>query len=477
MTEVRHRHPRRHEPELAVEFLGGAGTVTGSRFLVRASGARLLVDCGMYQGLKQLRLRNWAELPFDPASLDAVVLTHAHIDHSGMLPVLVREGFRGPIYATAPTIDLCGILLPDSGHIQEEDAAFANRHGFSKHKPALPLYDEEDARRVLPLFEPVARGEDLRIGEAVVRLRRAGHILGAASVQVSAGGRSILFSGDLGQGDDPICEPPEPPPAVDAILMESTYGDRAHVKIDAPAMLGALVAEIARTGGTLLVPAFAVGRVQALLYWIDEVFTRGLAPRVPVVVDSPMATSVTALYRRHHHDHRLDAAGCERIFGMAHFVRTVEESKALADRRGPMVLISASGMMTGGRVLHHFKRIAPGAGNVILLPGFQAPGTRGAALVSGATEIKMHGGYVPVKARVEHVDAFSAHADRDGLLRWLGSAATPPGEVVLVHGEPVAADALRRSVEEKLSLPCRVAEHGQTIEFGDRAHEPRARAS
>lgn len=474
MTEVRRRHPLHREPDLAVRFLGGAGTVTGSRFLVHAAGTRVLVDCGMYQGLKQLRLRNWAEFPFDPASLDAVVLTHAHIDHSGMLPVLVREGFRGPIYTTAPTADLCGILLPDSGHIQEEDAAFANRHGFSKHKPALPLYDEEDARRVLPLLEPVVRGEDLRIGEATVRLRRAGHILGAASVEIGAGGRTILFSGDLGQDDDPICEPPEPPPAVDAIIMESTYGDRTHAKVDAVAALGALVSEVAGTGGTLLVPAFAVGRVQALLYWIDQVFARGVGPRIPVVVDSPMAMSVTALYRRHHDDHRLDAAASERIFGMAHFVRTVEESKALATRRGPMVLISASGMLTGGRVLHHFKRLAPGPDNVILLPGFQAPGTRGAALVAGASEIKMHGGYVPVKARVEHFDAFSAHADRDGLLRWLGAAASRPGQVVLVHGEAVAADALRRSVEESFTLPCRVAEQGETIDFS--GAEPAARA-
>ncbi len=467
MTEVRSRHPRRGDPALAVRFLGGAGTVTGSRFLVSAGRTRLLVDCGMFQGLKQLRLRNWAELPFDPASLDAVVLTHAHVDHSGMLPVLVREGFRGPVYTTAPTADLCGILLPDSGHIQEEDAAFANRHGFSKHEPALPLYDEEDARRVLPLFEPVARGVELRVGGTTVRLRGAGHILGAASVEVAASGTSILFSGDLGQDHDPICRPPEPPPAVDAILMESTYGDRVHAGVDAVATLGALVAEVARTGGTLLVPAFAVGRVQALLFWLDQVFARGVAPRVPVVVDSPMATSVTALYQRHHEDHRLDAAGCERIFGMARFVRTVEESKALASSEGPMVLISASGMLTGGRVLHHFKRIAPDPSNLILLSGFQAPGTRGAALLAGASELKMHGGYVPVKARVENYDAFSAHADRDGLLRWLGSAASPPGQVVLVHGDPVASDALRRSIGEKLSLPCRVAENDETIEFGD----------
>ena len=449
-----------------VSFLGAAGTVTGSRFLVEAAGARFLIDCGLYQGLKQLRLRNWAEIPFDPTSLDAVVLTHAHIDHSGFLPVLVREGFRGPIYVTAPTADLCGILLPDSGHIQEEDAAFANRHGFSKHKPALPLYDEEDARRVLPLLSPVEKDVAFAIGGATIRMRRAGHILGAASVEVGCDGRTVLFSGDLGQDNDPICEPPEHPAAVDAIVMESTYGDRVHAHADAVELLASLVRDVAKSGGTLLVPAFAVGRVQALLFWLDGVFASGKAPRIPVVVDSPMATSVTELYHRHHGDHRLDLADCERIFGLARFVRTVEESKALADREGPLVLISASGMLTGGRVLHHFKRVAPDAANILLLPGFQAPGTRGAALLAGAEAIKVHGAYVPVHARVEHVDAFSAHADRDGLLDWLGAAAAAPKQVVLVHGEGAAADALRRSIEEKFRIPCTVAEHGQTIVFG-----------
>jgi len=458
--------PGRDMRGIHVSFLGGAGTVTGSRFLVEVPGARFLVDCGLFQGLKQLRLRNWKELSFDPRTLDAVVLTHAHIDHSGFLPVLVREGFRGPIYTTAATVDLCGILLPDSGHIQEEDAAFANRHGFSRHKPALPLYDEADARRVLPLLSPVARDEPVKIGAASIRLRRAGHILGASSVEVECEGRTVLFSGDLGQDDDPICEAPEPPRAVDAIVMESTYGDRVHSREDGVAGLGSLVADIAGSGGTLLVPAFAVGRVQSLLFWLDRLFASGKVPRVPVVVDSPMATSVTELYRRHHDDHRLDEAECERVFGLARFVRKVEESKALAEQRGPLVLISASGMLTGGRVLHHFKRVAPDPASILLLAGFQAPGTRGAALMAGADSIKVHGGYVPVRARVAHADSFSAHADRDGLLGWLASAAAPPKRVVLVHGEAVAADSLRRSIEEKFTIPCVVAEHGQTITFG-----------
>lgn len=448
-----------------VRFLGAAGTVTGSKFLVEAGGARILVDCGMYQGLKQLRLRNWARLPFDPSSLDAVVLTHAHIDHSGSLPILVREGFRGPIYATAPTVDLCGILLPDAGRIQEEDAAFANRKGFSRHKPALPLYTEEDARRVLPAMRPVAHGTSFSIGDLAVRFQGAGHILGAASAELEAGGRRLLFSGDLGRDDDPICEAPEHPGEVDAVVMESTYGDRTHQALDPVEVLAGLVRDVTQSGGTLLVPAFAVGRVQAILYWLDRVFGEGHAPRIPIVVDSPMATSVTELYRRHHLDHRLDAAGCDRIFGAARFVRKVEDSKALAFETGPMVLVSASGMLTGGRVLHHFKRVAPDPASILLLPGYQAPGTRGAALVAGKDAVKMHGAYVPVRARVVQVDAFSAHADAPGLVDWLGSASRKPRRVMLVHGEPTASDALRKSIEEKLGLDVRVAEHGGRTTF------------
>jgi metallo-beta-lactamase family protein len=452
-----------HDGAVSVRFLGGAGTVTGSRFLVESGGTRILVDCGLYQGLKPLRLRNWAPLAFDPASLDAVVLTHAHIDHSGFLPVLVREGYGGPIHATAPTVDLCGILLPDSGHIQEEDAAFANRHGFSKHKPALPLYDEATARKVLPLLEPAAFGEAFRVGGVTISLRRAGHILGAASALCEADGRRVLFSGDLGQGDDPICPPPDPPPAVDLLVMESTYGDRLHGEVDAVGLLARLIGEVVASGGTLLVPAFAVGRVQNLLLWLDRVFAEGRAPRIPVIVDSPMATSVTELYGRHHDAHRLSDADCGRIFGGARFVQTVQDSKRLAFREGPMVLISASGMMTGGRVLHHFKRIAPDPRSVVLLPGYMAPGTRGAALVAGADAVKIHGGYVPVRARVEHADAFSAHADRAGLLDWVAAAEAPPKRIVLVHGEATAADSLRLAVQDRFAIDCTAAEHNEIV--------------
>ncbi|MBI5505982.1 MAG: MBL fold metallo-hydrolase [Deltaproteobacteria bacterium] len=458
----------RRAAAFSIRFLGGAGTVTGSKFLVETGGVRVLVDCGLYQGLKQLRLRNWARLPLEPSSLDAILLTHAHIDHSGQLPLFVKQGFRGHIYATAPTADLCGILLPDSGRIQEEDADFANRAGFSKHKPALPLYTEEEARRVLPMLVEAAPGEPIRIGAVTASFRRAGHILGAASIEIEAARRRVLFSGDLGRSIDPICPPPEPPEQVDALVMESTYGDRVHPAVDVAESLAQVLDRAVAESGVVLIPAFAVGRAQAMLYWLDRIFESGRVARLPVFVDSPMATSVTELYRRHGQWHRLSRADCDRIFGRVRFTRSVDESKRLAAVQGPAVLISASGMLTGGRVLHHFKRLAPEPANTILLAGFQAPGTRGGALAAGAKELKMHGGYVPVRAKVEHIDALSAHADQSELLSWLRSGAAMPGRVVLVHGEAVAADTLRRRIEEDLRLPVSVAESGGRVTVGSR---------
>lgn len=455
----------RRSAAFSIRFLGGAGTVTGSKFLVAAGGVHVLVDCGLYQGLKQLRLRNWARLPVEPSGIDAIVLTHAHIDHSGQLPLFVKQGFRGQIYATAPTADLCGILLPDSGRIQEEDAAFANREGFSKHKPALPLYTEEEARRVLPMLVEARLGEPVSIGGAVTaRFRPAGHILGAASIEIEAAGRRVLFSGDLGRSIDPICPPPQAPGEVDALVMESTYGDRIHPAVDVAECVAQVLDRAVAERGIVLIPAFAVGRAQAMLYWLDRIFESGRVARVPVFVDSPMATSVTELYRRHAQWHRLSRADCDRIFGQVHFTRSVDESKRLAAVKGPAVLISASGMLTGGRVLHHFKRLAPEPANTILLAGFQAPGTRGGALAGGAKELKMHGAYVPVRAKVERIDALSAHADQAELLAWLRSGGgAMPGRVVLVHGEAVAADTLRRRIEEDLRLPVSVAESGGRV--------------
>ena len=451
---------------MKLTFLGGAGTVTGSKYLLEHKGRRVLVDCGLFQGLKQLRLRNWEPLPVDAASIDAVVLTHAHIDHSGYLPALARQGFRGPVFATEATRDLAALMLPDSGHLQEEDAEFANRHGFSKHHPALPLYTEEDGRRVLRQFRPRAYGEAFEPVPGVqVRFSQAGHILGAASVHVSWDGGSLLFSGDLGRDDDLLMRPPEPPPAADGVLLESTYGDRLHEPEDPATLLAQVVNRTAARGGIVVVPAFAVGRAQALLHLLARLKEERRIPDLPVFLNSPMAADVTEIYHRHHGEHRLDDAQCRRMCEAARIVNTVEESRKLNDLRFPAVIVSASGMATGGRVVHHLKAFAPDRRNTILLAGYQAAGTRGAALAAGAREVKIHGEHVPVRAEVVTLGSLSAHADRGELLRWVGKLPRPPKRVFVTHGEPVAADSLRQAIEESHGWPCTVPEHLQAVEL------------
>jgi metallo-beta-lactamase family protein len=446
-----------------ISFLGGAATVTGSKFLVTAGSTRVLVDCGLFQGLKQLRLRNWKKPPLSVTDLDAIVLTHAHLDHSGYLPVLVRDGFEGPIYCTPPTADIAAILLRDSGYLQEEDAAYANRKRFSKHKPALPLYTEKDGEAVVKQFRSVELGAEIRVGELRLRLQSAGHILGAASVLVSHGSRSVLFSGDLGRPHDLLMGAPEPPPAADWIVCESTYGGRRHPDADPIETVGEVVRHTAERQGVLLVPSFAVGRAQTILYCLHQLRSRGAIPDVPIYVNSPMATDVTQLYQRHAAYHRLSVAQCADVCNSAVFVRTVEESKELNEKEGPMIIISASGMITGGRILHHMKKFAPDPKNTILLPGFQAAGTRGEALIHGARQVKIHGGYVGVNAEVIHLQLFSAHADGEEILQWLDSAKRPPRRVYLVHGEPSPADSLRLHIEERLNIDTEVAEHGEVV--------------
>jgi len=433
---------------MKLTFLGAAGTVTGSKFLLEADGFRLLLDCGLYQGVKTLRQRNWARLPIAPSEIDAVVLTHAHIDHSGYLPKFVADGFAGHVHASPPTIALARILLPDAGRLQEEDAAYSNRRKISKHHPALPLFDEEAARRALQSLQPLHYDEPMTLGPFEIRLQNAGHILGASSVRVFHRGRSILFSGDLGRSDDVLMYPPELPGSADWIVMESTYGNRLHLDPDPVQTLAQLMQETFGRGGTLLIPTFAVGRAQALLYCLDQIFERSLAPRVPVYMNSPMATQVTNLYREFPSYHRLSEAHYDRVYRLAEYIGSVEESKELSSRHGPMVILSASGMATGGRVLHHLKHLAPNHRNTILFPGFQAPGTRGDALTSGATEIKIHGSYFPVRAKVVQLDGLSAHADQRELLRWAGNCDPNPQEIFVVHGEQVPADHLRRKLGE-----------------------------
>jgi metallo-beta-lactamase family protein len=447
-----------------ITFLGGADTVTGSKYLVRHDKHSLLVDCGLFQGYKQLRLRNWNPLPVAPDQINAVVLTHAHLDHSGYLPLLAREGFEGHVYATHGTRDLCEILLPDSGHIQEEDAAFANRHGFSKHTPALPLYTRKDALDCLPLIKPQEFGRPFQpIPGWQATFSHAGHILGAASLLLEVEGRRILFSGDLGRPDDLIMNPPDRAPAADTVLIESTYGDREHPDEDVLAELGPALQRVASRGGVAVVPVFAVGRAQALLHAIAELKVRGDIPSsLPVFLDSPMAIHTTHLVGHYPQEHRLNGQQVRALTHCATMVNTTEESKALARRHGPMVILAASGMATGGRVLHHLSLYAGNHRNMIILTGFQAPGTRGATLASGARSVRIHGQDVSVSAEVVQLQSASAHADASQLMAWLKTMPERPDQVYIVHGELGPADELRKRVKHELGWRAMVPEHGST---------------
>ena len=443
-----------------LRFLGGTGTVTGSKYLLETHRRRILIDCGLFQGFKQLRLRNWSALPVSPAQIDAVVLTHAHIDHSGYLPLLAREGFAGPIYCSSATRDLCGILLPDSGYLQEEDARYANKRGFSKHKPALPLYTEDDARRCLPLLQPVPFGSRTDLGNGLTfELLPAGHILGAAMVMLRGSAGSILFSGDLGRPNDLVMPAPEGVPHSDYLVVESTYGDRLHAPDDPGETLAQIVGRTVARGGIVLVPAFAVGRTQGLLYLIHLLKSSGRIPNLPVFLNSPMAIDATRIYHEHRGEHRLSERECENMCRAARIVNTVEESKALNDLRMPAIVIAASGMATGGRVLHHLKAFAPDHRNTILFSGFQAGGTRGASMLGGARSIKIHGREVPVEAQVAVLDTLSAHADWRETLGWLDGFRSQPQATFITHGEPAAADALRLRIAEARGWQCHVPDY------------------
>jgi len=447
-----------------ITFLGGASTVTGSKYLVRHGRHTLLVDCGLFQGYKQLRLRNWTPLPVAPNQIDAVIMTHAHLDHSGYLPLLAREGFHGKAWATPGTRELCNILLPDSGHIQEEDAAYANRHGFSKHAPALPLYTRKDAQASLKLIKTVDFGHSFEpLPDCRATFFHAGHILGAASLLLEIAGRRILFSGDLGRTDDLLMNPPDRAPAADTVIIESTYGDRTHPKEDVVSELGPALHRLAERGGVAVVPVFAVGRAQELLHAIDLLKQRGEIPRsLPVFLDSPMAIHTTHLFEQFPGEHRLDARAVRALTHCATMVNTPEESKALAKRHGPMVILAASGMATGGRVLHHLSLYAGGHRNMIVLTGFQSPGTRGATLASGANSVRIHGKDVSIGAEVVQLQSASAHADAPQLLDWLHTLPSAPDQVYVVHGEIGAADTLRQRIEHGLGWRALVPEHGAT---------------
>ncbi len=446
---------------MKLSFLGAAGTVTGSKYLVEHDGLKLLIDCGLFQGYKNLRLLNWSPFHFDPSTLDAVVLTHAHLDHSGALPLLIRNGFRGPIYATPATAALAGLLLPDSGHLQEEDANFANRHRTSRHAPALPLYTEEDARQALRSFRPLAFDRVQNVGGIKLRLRPAGHILGASSVELRTAKGSVLFSGDIGRPDDLIMREPSPIAHADTLIVESTYGNRVHDSEDSAALLATVIARTAARGGTVLIPAFAVGRAQSLMYQIHLLKAAGQIPDVPVFLDSPMAIDATQIYRRFRSEHRLSIAQCDGMWHAAKIARTVEESRALAQLNYPSVIISASGMATGGRVLHHLRNLAPDHRNSIVFAGFQAGGTRGARLVAGERSVRIFGQDVNVQADVVSLPGMSAHADAAQLIGWMKTLKKTPHQVFVTHGEPVAADALRWRIEHELGWQATVPLLGQ----------------
>jgi metallo-beta-lactamase family protein len=452
----------------ALTFLGAAGTVTGSRFLVEAGGTRVLVDAGLYQGVRELRRRNWEEFPVPPAGIDAVVLTHAHLDHSGYLPRLVHEGFAGAIVCTRDTADLAAIVLRDSAHLQEEDARCANEGGWSRHRPALALYDTADVEKTLPLLSPVEYGEVRPLGDVTVTLWPAGHILGSSVVVVHAGGRRIAFSGDLGRPGHPLLRPPTPPPAVDVMVMESTYGDRHHPAPDQDVLAGAVRRAVAR-GGSVLVPAFAVDRTELVLLELQRLTAAGLMPRVPVFVDSPMALAALDVYRRASQgsSEQLREGHVDLLARIGdldlHRVRDAAESVRLNKPDQPCIIVSASGMATGGRVVHHLAHQLDDPRNCVVLTGYQAEGTRGRQLLDGARHLKMYGRYVPVRAEVVYVPDFSVHADADELVAWVRSGVGLPRTVYCVHGEPHAAEALARRVEAELGVCAVVPREGERV--------------
>ncbi|HEY0953700.1 MAG TPA: MBL fold metallo-hydrolase [Roseateles sp.] len=454
---------------MKLTFLGAADTVTGSRHLLQLGDQRLLLDAGLFQGYKALRERNWMALGAPAMQLDAVLLSHAHLDHCGYLPALRRQGFKGPIYATSATRDLCDVLLRDSAHLQEEDARRANKEGSSRHEKALPLYGVREAEATLKAFAPVPRDGRLRLGATDIRFTPAGHLLGASSIHVSHAGRSLLFSGDVGRVGDLLMPVPQVPPAADVVLIESTYGNRLHPAEDAQARLAQILRNTFKRGGSVLLPSFAVGRAQALLLVLQRLRNAGELPLdVPIWLDSPMAEQATELTLKHARLLRISANEARSLTDRVRYVTKHAQSLKLAaslaaPRARPAVVISASGMATGGRVLNYIEALAPQPQHHIAFPGFQAGGTRGARMVAGEREIKIRGQWVPVNAEISHLDGFSGHADADGLMQWLRALPRPPEQVYVVHGEPAASDALRCRIQDELGLPVRVPQHGETV--------------
>lgn len=460
-----------------ITFLGAAETVTGSKYLVEAEGKRLLVDCGLFEGSKDLQQRNWDRLPVDPATIDWVLLTHAHIDHTGYLPRLSRAGYHGPIYANPATRELCNLLLPDSAHLQEEDARYAAKKGYSHHKPPLPLYTVAEAQQTLVQFHDIPRADVFTISpQFSVRPHDAGHILGSTWLEltITEGGKEIVvvFSGDLGRYDQPILNDPESPSRADFLLCESTYGDRDHPAGDVTRELADVINQTAKRGGAVVIPAFAVGRTQTVMYYLKQLIAAKKIPDLPVYVDSPMAISVTELYKNHPEDHDIDFSRQESNgdrdplnLHEVHMTRSVEESKKINDVVAPCIIVSASGMVSGGRVLHHMEHRLPDSRSTVLLVGYQGEGTRGRQLLEGAKYLHLFGESVPVRAQVIEIGQLSAHAGKSELLRWLSGFQEPPKQTFLVHGEPPALNALHDAVKAKFGWNVTIPDYEQSFDL------------
>ena len=453
----------------SLTFLGAAGTVTGSKYLLDLGDHRVLVDCGLFQGLKELRLRNWQPLPIDAHAIDAVILTHAHLDHCGYLPRLVAQGFKGRVFCTPGTRDLCTLVLPDAAHIQEEDARDANRYHYSKHAPALPLYTSSDAERALTLLQPVGYNRPVPVVPGLeVEFINAGHLLGSSFARVTVGGRTILFGGDLGRYGRPVLPDPTPVAQADVLLVESTYGDRVHPPDDDGAQLAEIVTSVASRGGKLVIPAFAIGRVEEVIYWLKKLEDEKRIPSLPVFIDSPMAARALQFYSQRsdeldpemHPVARHICAFCTRRMTT---VASPQQSKELVASRQPAIVIASSGMATGGRVLYHLQSVLPHERNSVLFVGFQAAGTRGRALLEGAHAVHIKGRDVGVRAQIHHLNSMSAHADSDEIMRWVGNFTTPPGAIYLVHGEPTALAALQTRMATGKSWQAHIARDQETV--------------
>ena len=459
-------NPKKIGSKMQLTFLGATGTVTGSKYLFEYRNKKTLIDCGLFQGFKELRLRNWEKLPVDPSAIDAVILTHAHIDHSGYIPLLIKNGFKGSIYCSEATYDLCKILLPDSGYLHEEDARRANRYGYTRHSPALALYTRDDAIRALDQFKVVGFGHAHYIDDDLhFTLSRSGHILGSSFISLKAGSKTICFSGDLGRPDDPIMKSPAILQHADYLLIESTYGNRLHGDSDPEQDIGKIIKKTAARGGSILIPTFAVGRTQSIIYFIHQLKKSGHIPDLPIYVDSPMATNATNLMCRHHNEHSLPEKTCGEVFNIATYTRTPEDSKALNNSPMPKVIISASGMATGGRVLHHLKNLMGDPKNTILFTGFQAGGTRGERLINGEKLIKIHGQMYSLRADVKSLHNISAHADYNEILGWLKNFKKPPCHTFITHGDLAAARSLEKKIKETLGWSTSVPEYLQTVEL------------